>query len=103
MKIIAIILSVYISALTLVPCVDNHISDKGSLTELCQKSNDSDMPDVDLCSPLCTCNCCGTSISFEQSVFFESLTIVPSALKFYFRISVLTEIALSFWQPPKIS
>jgi hypothetical protein len=100
LKIVAVILSLYIIALTMVPCVDNHLTGSEAATELCQKNNDSD---IDLCSPFCTCDCCGTIISFELLVFFNSITVTPSVQKFYFRTPDVTEIAIAFWQPPRIS
>lgn len=87
----------------MVPCVDNHLNDSASTIELCQKTNDSDSSDIDLCSPFCTCSCCGTSISFELHVFFSAITVTPSVQKFYFRTIYVTEIAIAIWQPPKIS
>ncbi|MDD3860986.1 MAG: hypothetical protein PHW83_12365 [Bacteroidales bacterium] len=103
MKTFALILSIYILALTIVPCFDSHLTGTEASTELCQKNNDPDTSDTDLCSPFCTCSCCGTSISFELLVFLNTTIVTPSVLKFHFRTPDITEIAFAFWQPPKIS
>ncbi|MBI5538644.1 MAG: hypothetical protein HY951_01185 [Bacteroidia bacterium] len=102
LKFLTIILSIYIVGLTLIPCVDNHRSNDIQLTHLCKQTNDSHSSDVDLCSPFCTCSCCGSSISFVYQIFFKPISVKPSALEYFFRVPFLSEFSLSFWQPPKI-
>ena len=101
MKFIALILSIYITALTAMPCVDNHAIDNVSNTYELSTQNHDHTSDVDLCSPFCFCNCCQTltQINFykvNQVKFAGSDLLVPS----FFQNEI--EYIISFWQPPKI-
>jgi len=101
LKVLAIILSIYIVALTLVPCVDNYSESCRDKQEFVKNDNNSHPLDIDLCSPLCCCSCCGTSISIILNIFIPN-KIIPIILNFPNTVPKIAEIAYSFWQPPKI-
>ena len=101
LKIFSIILSIYIIALTLIPCVDNYSDSCMNKQEFVNNDDNSHPLDIDLCSPFCVCNCCGTSISISLNIFIPIKTI-PITLYFPNTVPKIADIAYSFWQPPKI-
>jgi hypothetical protein len=102
LKILAIILSFYILTLTLLPCVDSH-SDSCQNDSLCtQQDKAPNHSDADSCSPFCTCHCCGTSPTISLKVVFIGLITPPNVIEFFYQVEKVSEIALTFWQPPKV-
>jgi len=71
MKIFACILSIYVLALTAIPCIDLQYNNDMHKTELAQKST-SGQNDIDYCSPFCTCSCCASPIIYQgYSIHFN--------------------------------
>jgi hypothetical protein len=104
MKTFAIILSLYVLALTAIPCIDIHKDMAKKQVEISQNEQDThNQGDKDHCSPFCTCNCCATSVIFqEQLVQLDSFSFYE---KQYFPVSAtfFTDPLASIWQPPKIA
>jgi len=101
MKLFAIILSVYVIALTAMPCFDVHSADTNSFSiEISQQGNNQ-FNDVDLCSPFCYCNCCQV-LSSPNIIDNLKSTLISS--EFIFRIveQIYPNPTVSFWRPPKI-
>jgi hypothetical protein len=70
-----------------------------------EKSHNHDKEN-DLCSPFCSCNCCGTQIlNFNQEITFEFrkvFTEITTQIPTY--KSILTSNFYgSIWQPPQIA
>jgi len=104
MKTFAIILSLYVLALSAIPCIDIHKDMAKSQIEISQNNQDAhNQGDKDHCSPFCTCNCCATSvIILEHLVQLDSFSFFE---KQYFPVSsTFFDYSLaSIWQPPKIA
>ena len=104
MKIIAIILSFYVLALTAKPCIDDEKDMAKHQTEFTQTSQDAHHhSDKDNCSPFCTCNCCATSVIFQE--YLVQMNSFSFFEKQYFPVSNIffSDPLASIWQPPKIS
>jgi hypothetical protein len=100
MKSLAIIISVYILALTAIPCADVHAADTHSVSvELLEQSNNHSS-DVDLCSPFCFCNCCQT---LSQTTTFNTTQVIFAGFDIATPVLVQNEMecTITFWRPPK--
>ncbi|MBC35797.1 MAG: hypothetical protein CL663_07150 [Bacteroidetes bacterium] len=101
MKIVAIILSIYVLALTAMPCNDSHRDDFNfdniEFTELDHDQFDN----IDTCTPFCYCNCC-QSLSLLLLYNYGSFNN-PKAEK---ELPYITQIEILlpefYWRPPQI-
>lgn len=107
MKWIAIVMSIYLMALSNMPCADMEVNSAMHKTaRFSSEENHSHDKDNDLCSPFCACNCCGaqvlsyqTSPSFEFSSVYTKISIpLPS-----YNSVFTSNFYGSIWQPPQIS
>jgi len=106
MKFFAYIFSIYILALSVMPCSDAS-NDCRSKTEVAERadahSHKSDHNDT--CSPFCICSCCNTPVN----ITFDSFSIkvnkpVATSLKIpVFNFFFASNYYGSIWKPPKIS
>jgi hypothetical protein len=101
MKILALILSIYVIALTAMPCLDNHATEINSFSIEITNQNQYQTNDVDLCSPFCFCNCC-QNLSLPTIVKNLQFNIVSIDLSRLFVEQSYPNPTKSFWQPPKI-
>ena len=103
MKLFAVIMSLILFAQIFIPCADSRFTAAKEKTQLTQASNHQTDNNQDMCTPLCSCNCCGhsaSSISFITSSLknsFSSLSHVAEFLPLQIK-----KIALPIWQPPKL-
>jgi hypothetical protein len=103
MKYIYLIVSFYVILLTAIPCID--ASDCGYIqnSEHGQGAKDEhNDEDAGHCSPFCTCNCCATSVIFqEMPIQLKSFSIIE---KQYIPLSTgfFSDPTDNIWQPPKI-
>lgn len=67
MKFFAIILSIVVLWLTLMPCIDTPEQNCANKTEMAQQHSHSE--DIDLCSPFCTCHCCQSCVHLPMMLF----------------------------------
>jgi hypothetical protein len=100
MKVLSIILTIYVIALTLYPCADD-IGLDVHRTEVSQPVGNSHDHDCDLCSPFCTCNCCGRTVQVSLIVFLNYTESNPVTLFFDYACSLSKEAPSFFWRPPK--
>lgn len=106
MKFFAYIFSIYILALSLMPCTDalGMNAPNTSKTEI-TKTHNGDAEHNDFCSPFCICSCCNTPVN----ITFDSFSIkvnkpVATSLKIpVFNFFFASNYYGSIWQPPKIS
>lgn len=103
MRLFAIILSIYITALTAIPCFDKPQDNSLVKTEIAPLTTGNHQQEVDHCSPFCTCNCCSSpKIQQEIVLDFNCSRIVP----FYFAENTPTFVSATvgaIWQPPRIN
>lgn len=103
MKILSVIMSVIILALSFVPCADNNSVNQSQEISLHQDS-DNHQHHSDFCSPLCVCSCCGTIVAqIEGQADFEIKTYeIYSSQENLLKPRFPSDISFSIWEPPKI-
>ncbi|WP_223705654.1 DUF6660 family protein [Flavobacterium potami] len=106
MKWIAIFLSVYLMALSNMPCADMEVNSAMHKTaQFASEDNHSHDKENDLCSPFCACNCCGIQVlSYQTPITFEFSKADPlilSPLPSYNSVFV-SNFYGSIWQPPQL-
>ena len=107
MKWINVILSIYLIALSCLPCADTEVDSPAHVLIKVASNHDEHSQDKenDLCSPFCNCACCGSQIvSYFQAtaisipILFESIKTQSPTYK-----SILSSNFYgSIWQPPQI-
>lgn len=104
MKFIAIILSIYLTGLTLIPCNDVALdADQTAESTHISSDHDTDNHTQDLCSPFCTCQCCHIEIIPSHPIDFvfskiEETIKMPS----YFE-NISRDHTHSLLQPPQFN
>lgn len=100
MKSLAIILSVYIVVLAVMPCADAHDADNGCISFDLIEQTHSHLSDVDFCSPFCSCTCCQT---LSQPTLYSTFQINLLGLELTTPLLTQNELKsdISFWRPPK--
>lgn len=106
MKWIAIVMSIYLMALSNMPCADLEVnSAMHKSAQFSSEENHSHDKANDLCSPFCACNCCGVQVlTYQTSVSYEfptAYTKISIALPSYHSIFA-SNFYGSIWQPPQI-
>lgn len=106
MKWIAIILSIYLMALSNMPCADMEVNSAMHKTaQFSSEENHSHDKENDLCSPFCACNCCGVQIlSYQTPITFEfPKACNPISIQLPSYNSLLaSNFYGSIWQPPQL-
>ncbi len=110
MKFLNLFLTFYFMVLSFVPCSDVYVQSSKNVKEtysIQQKSDNlhSEEHKEDLCSPLCSCNCCQITVASFKS---EPLPLQKKVTEYFskkihfqkndFAYLVYDQI----WQPPKI-
>ena len=107
MKIVNLLLSIYLVALSCLPCADSDVTFSVSSSEVATHQEEhSHDKGTDLCSPFCACNCCGVHVLDYAS----PLIFVPSSLAIVLRQKEVLYISPTFssfcgtiWQPPQLA
>lgn len=104
MRLFCCILSVYIIALTAIPCIDRTDNDHFPQTEIGgNKDNGHQHQDSDQCSPFCTCNCCATSVIYQDfNVRFDDFSVFEKQASTEYTSAIFSCHLGSVWQPPQI-
>jgi len=95
------IFSLYILILTVIPCVDgqsNHIEVNGVHQTTSHHSDEADH-----CSPLCTCQCCATSIVFADKPCQSERLPQMAEIVSYFVSHYQSSDCKNIWQPPQLA
>lgn len=105
MKFVHLILSIYIIALSCLPCTDaeNNIRNKEISVRVQEKSASNEHHD-DACSPFCICNCCHSSGFYKTTDYVTSATIEINTEnpKIEYSPVFFSNFSISIWQPPKL-
>jgi hypothetical protein len=103
MKLFACMLSLYLMALTAIPCVDVPRDSTLHRIELSKNTSSSHQHEKDHCSPFCSCSCCASTVIYQTHTIqfnsFPPLIRLVSGNVSAFYPSFHTAI----WQPPKFS
>lgn len=100
MKFFAIILSVIVFTLAVVPCcVNDNCGDEFQSEQTHNKNSDN--PETP-CSPFVTCTCCpGVCIAPSIGLVVVPVTVIVKNF-ILFNQSIVSFYSASIWQPPKI-
>ncbi|MFC0608322.1 MULTISPECIES: DUF6660 family protein [Rufibacter] len=104
MKWNAILLSVFMIVISCVPCADAapRVGTLAQTTINPNTDSEDHSPAADLCSPLCTCNCCAgfalQTISQKASTAAIKVTI-PTPVH---QVAGVSKPSFSIWQPPRL-
>jgi hypothetical protein len=107
MKFFWLFFSILLLTLSVLPCGDTIECNDNTRTEIAQQDNhEKHNHNSELCSPFCSCACCGIAVSqfipvkfeFKKLVFVE---IVKHQTFYKFNFSSIN--ICHIWQPPKIS
>ena len=110
MKFLNYILSVYLIVLSSLPCADMEVSSAAhKAVEIAsnhdEKSHNHDKEN-DLCSPFCSCNCCGSQIVSYFNTTTLNFNVVSKNITTQLP-SYISKFTSSFygsiWQPPQIA
>ena len=108
MKLFSIIVSIYIIALSCLPCADIEVSSFAhNATKFTGNHEDhSHDKENDLCSPFCICSCCGTQIVSLLHIDTINFPIPSKGIKT--KLPTYTYVFASnffgsIWQPPQIA
>jgi hypothetical protein len=104
MRLFLHIFSIYILALSVMPCSDayNNCKSETVFTEAHNHKSDRN----DNCSPFCTCTCCSTTANpkFTPLKFDIAKPIATSKITYHNRdFSFVSNYCGNIWQPPKIN
>lgn len=102
MKFLAIILSIYVLVLTILPCVDVPIDNLLHKTELAKASSDKHTDEADHCSPFCTCQCCASPMVFHGLSFELKFHAELQQRIYSYTDAYVSSHFRAIWQPPKI-
>lgn len=102
MRFFCFILSVYIIGLTVIPCIDQPLEKHIEKSEVAGDAGHQHS-DGDDCSPLCTCNCCATSV-IQQDVFihFNNFALLQEFKLPEYVSAVTSDFLSAIWQPPQL-
>ena len=103
MKIIVFILSLYLTALSAMPCSDGEDLPQGVDKEI---SHAEKSGHADLCSPFCACACCGIHLlNYTPSHLFEAKPQSAATLgkTSRYKSTFISNYQQSIWQPPQLS
>ena len=105
MKFLAVLLSLYILLLTAIPCADVAPGNSLCKSEITKSTanHNHQHPDIDHCSPFCTCNCCASPV-LQIDTVVDFICIKFSTYTYPEYSSAITSwFTPSIWQPPKLS
>ncbi|GBL35485.1 hypothetical protein EMGBS15_10800 [Filimonas sp.] len=106
MKLSWLLLAFYILVLSVIPCSDEGECDTVSFSteQWQQQSHENHEHHKELCSPFCTCACCGISIAYTVVPFFMPVRKIDKVLERIIPFSPESyskEISSIIWQPPR--
>ncbi|MFV8271287.1 DUF6660 family protein [Flavobacterium sp. GT2N3] len=103
-----LILSIYLIALSFLPCADLEANDLAHTAKELSSFNQSHShnKEKDSCSPFCICNCCGAQISSYFPTTTFNLPTVSAIIKLplpTYKSILTSNFYGSIWQPPQIN
>jgi hypothetical protein len=108
MNVFNFIFSIYLVALSCLPCADIEVNSLAhSSPEVAANHDDhSHDKESDLCSPFCICNCCGQQIlNFSQEIApqFRKIALEINTQIPTYKSILTSNFYGSIWQPPQIA
>jgi len=103
MKYFAVLLSIYIVFLTVLPCIDKPENTLMQKTVISGQHTSNPQLDADHCSPFCSCNCCSSpKIQQEAGIDFSIQAIFLHVVPEKF-LPIVSTPHSQIWQPPQFS
>lgn len=104
MKLLNILFSIYLIALSAIPCTDVSAAEHQEEMHMEITHSEEDHSDCeDTCAPFCTCSCCGITMAF---FYPETISLAPGfsyeQKNTAFILPAFSSFNHSIWQPPKI-
>lgn len=113
MKILAFILSLSVLMMALMPCTDEVFFEDGTSMSHVETSDHEhnhnhdhshNHGEEDTCPPLCSCQCCGTSLTMPQLTWFIELdNELLFSFNFHYSFNYVYDINRGIWHPPTLS
>jgi hypothetical protein len=107
MKLINIIFSIYIIALSCMPCADAAINiGNNPVSYHTDTNSSSDNHHEDACSPFCICNCCNCAGFYKSNDYTKTNAFVNTSIEKQtteYTSTLFSNFQNSIWQPPQIS
>ncbi|HFK5568695.1 TPA: DUF6660 family protein [Elizabethkingia meningoseptica] len=104
MKYLGLILAVFFTFLLIVPCNDSIARPDNNKTTIQKHTQNESNHHDDLCSPLCSCACCGVHVTAANFAIAGFKTNLPDYYDKIVSAPVMSafDITYGVWQPPKI-
>lgn len=108
-KCLTVVYAIYVLCLSFVPCSDgfmSHNHDTNGIVEVHNHSHSEGEDDshVDLCTPFCSCSCCGISIiKVVDSYEVPLRQLIDYRYETSLKTLIQQENLHSIWDPPKYS
>ncbi|WP_312394097.1 DUF6660 family protein [Chryseobacterium sp.] len=108
MNILRLLLTIYFLVLSLMPCGDVHAQSPtvDEVLRVTFQTDNHSKDKTDVCSPLCSCNCCQITVA---SFKVEPIISFPEQVHSYYSKKILFQkndfaylVYDQIWQPPKI-
>ena len=99
------IFSMYIMALTIMPCTDSVTCKNDSPASTSSNQHDHREDEADSCSPFCVCACCGVAgllFPSPKLFFIKSKKANTPTQASTYNSEFISTYYYTFWQPPKI-
>jgi hypothetical protein len=103
MKIFACILSLYVVALTAIPCIDATEDMMLQHTDQTHQTTNEHQNDTGHCSPFCTCYCCASPIIYQACTAYISGILLSQKHHAGYSTACVSSLPDTIWQPPKLS
>ncbi|MFA6275636.1 MAG: DUF6660 family protein [Pedobacter sp.] len=105
MKYLAIIFSLYMALLTLMPCQDKEdfSGANTNVSTIGKQAKGVEHTGLETCPPFCTCSCCSVSRDFIPSKTFGVVVYQVQPQYAEYRMPVIAEQILEIYQPPQIA
>lgn len=107
MKIITFILSIFILSMSAMTCgddIDENIFESQLFAHFDNHSHDHSQESQDSCTPFCTCQCCGTSITVPSLVILSEIkNTVLYSCSFHYTSLYSFDYYNGVWHPPTLS
>lgn len=106
LKIACYILTLIVICLAVYPCSDSYTHlDKQETSSNIAALDSSSIAHIisDLCTPLCACNCCGSSVQVPSALVLDSSEVPVSTKVIAISQDFIYTSFQSIWQPPKLA
>lgn len=105
MRFLAYLLSLIVFVMIALPCTDSIFDsiNESVSTEIHESHQEHSQDIHDECTPLCTCNCCGTSITLPVLITFKQNNLKNyDTCNFFYAYHYHYKFAKGLWHPPNI-